>query len=120
MIGNVDFGSISNSSSAQTGYEDFTNISINVSQGSIYHYNSILGKESLKKVMPFGFFNSDGDFDDAGEQVWTGTTSSVSGTFSIPASATIGATRMRVSMKYNETPTSCELFPYGQRTIQLI
>jgi spore coat protein U-like protein len=36
MIGNVDFGSISNSSSAQTGYEDFTNISINVSQGSAY------------------------------------------------------------------------------------
>jgi hypothetical protein len=30
------FWSISNSSSAQTGYEDFTNISINVSQGSAY------------------------------------------------------------------------------------
>jgi hypothetical protein len=44
-------------------------------------------------------FNADGDFDDAGEQVMTiGATSSspVSGTVSIPTSATIGATRMRV------------------------
>jgi hypothetical protein len=77
-----------------------------------------LGKRKFKEGYAVWIdFNSDGDFDDAGEQVWTsGTTnsSSVSGTFSIPASATIGATRMRVSMKYNETPTSCELFPYGQ------
>jgi hypothetical protein len=70
-----------------------------------------LGKRKFKEGYAVWIdFNSDGDFDDAGEQVWTsGTTnsSSVSGTFSIPASATIGATRMRVSMKYNETPTSC-------------
>jgi hypothetical protein len=72
MIGNVDFG-ISNSSSAQTGYEDFTNISINVSQGSAYgHYNSILGKRKFKEGYAVWIdFNSDGDFDDAGEQVWT-------------------------------------------------
>jgi hypothetical protein len=57
-------------------------------------------------------FNADGDFDDAGEQVMTiGATSSspVSGTVSIPTSATIGATRMRVSMKYNGIPSLVKL-----------
>jgi hypothetical protein len=34
--------------------------------------------------------------------------------FTIPATATLGATRMRVSMKYNGIPTACEAFPYGQ------
>jgi hypothetical protein len=56
-------------------------------------------------------------FTDAGETVWTktaSTTTPVSGTFTIPATATLGSTRMRVSMKYNGVPTSCEAFSYGQ------
>jgi hypothetical protein len=38
----------------------------------------------------------------------------VSGTITIPSSVTSGATRMRVSMKYNAVPTSCESFTYGE------
>ena len=35
--------------------------------------------------------------------------------FTIPATATLGATRMRVQMSYNATPTSsCQAFTYGQ------
>ncbi|NQY05815.1 MAG: T9SS type A sorting domain-containing protein, partial [Flavobacteriaceae bacterium] len=62
-------------------------------------------------------YNQDGDFTDSGEQVWTqsATTSTpVSGSFTVPTSATEGATRMRVSMKYNAIPTSCESFTYGE------
>jgi GEVED domain/Secretion system C-terminal sorting domain len=44
----------------------------------------------------------------------TSKTTPVSGTFTIPTTAALGATRMRVSMKYNGTPTSCEAFSYGQ------
>jgi hypothetical protein len=32
----------------------------------------------------------------------------------VPTSALSGATRMRVSMKYNANPTSCETFTYGE------
>src|SRR4029077_12347404 len=62
-------------------------------------------------------YNQDGDFVDAGEQVWTRaatTTTPVSGTITIPATASLGNTRMRVSMKYNGIPTACETFSYGQ------
>jgi hypothetical protein len=41
-------------------------------------------------------------------------TTPVTGSFTIPATATDGATRMRVSMKYNAIPTSCEAFSYGE------
>jgi hypothetical protein len=55
-------------------------------------------------------FNADGDFD-AGEQVMTIEQLQVLqlATVSIPTSATIGATRMRVSMKYNGIPSLVKL-----------
>ncbi|MGG5488433.1 GEVED domain-containing protein, partial [Gaetbulibacter sp. PBL-D1] len=62
-------------------------------------------------------YNRDGDFNDAGEQVWTQSptqTTPVSGTFTIPTNAVENATRMRVSMKYNGVPTACESFTYGE------
>jgi hypothetical protein len=51
-------------------------------------------------------YNKNGDFSDAGELVWSKAASQtpVSGSFT-PTSATTGATRMRVSMKYNAIPT---------------
>ncbi len=62
-------------------------------------------------------YNQNGDFDDAGEQVWTQAATqntTVGGSFTIPATATLGATRMRVSMRYNQIPTSCGAFQYGE------
>lgn len=120
MIGKVDFGTISNSSSGGTGYEDFTAISTNASRGTAYTITvtPLWSKRKFKEGYSVWIdYNADGDFSDAGEQVWTNVPTSgspVSGTFTIPASATIGATRMRVSMKYNGIPTSCEAFAYGQ------
>ena len=61
-------------------------------------------------------FNRDGDFTDAGEQVFgTNTTSNttVNGTLNIPGSAS-GTTRMRIAMKWNAPATSCESFSYGE------
>jgi hypothetical protein len=62
-------------------------------------------------------YNKDGDFADSGERVWSRTattTSPVSGTFTVPTTAATGATRMRVSMKYNGVPSYCETFTYGE------
>ena len=119
-IGRVKFGTIDNSSTASSGYTDFTSISTNLNAGSSYAititpvWTSTVYQEAYSVWIDF---NRDGDFTDAGEQVYTRsatTASPVSGNISISGSATPGATRMRVSMKYNGIPTSCETFSYGE------
>jgi len=67
-------------------------------------------------------FNNDGDFTDSGEEINLGSytfpnsggTYTYSKTFSVPSSATSGNKRMRVILKYNSAPTSCESFSYGE------
>jgi endonuclease I/chitodextrinase len=119
-IAKVTFGSINNTSSGTAGYENYTAIVTNASQGSA---NTITITPSwTSTVYSEGYavwidYNQNGIFTDAGEQVWTkaiSTTTPVSGSFTIPATAKLGSTRMRVSMKYNGVPTACEAFSYGQ------
>jgi photosystem II stability/assembly factor-like uncharacterized protein len=120
LIGNVQLGSINNSSTGGTGYTDFTSISTDLTVGSS---NTITitpfwtGTIYNEAYAVFIDYNKDGDFDESNEIVWTlpaTTNSPVSGTFSVPSTATLGTTRMRVSMKYNGIPTPCETFSYGQ------
>jgi hypothetical protein len=60
-------------------------------------------------------YNKDGDFDDAGEEVFSGYGSSVvSGSFTVSTSASSGATRMRVSMRYGGNPPTCGTFTWGE------
>jgi len=62
-------------------------------------------------------WNGDGDFVDAGETAFTkaaSKTTPVVGEITIPATADLKKVRMRVSMKFNSIPTSCESFTYGQ------
>ena len=119
-IGRVQFGTINNTSTGGTGYTNFTAISTNVVRGSA---NTItITPAWTSTVYSEGYavfidYNQDGDFIDAGETAYTKATSTATpatGTITIPATATLGSTRMRVSMKYNGTPTSCETFSYGQ------
>ena len=119
-IGKVQLGTISNTSTGGTGYTDFTAISTTLTIGTT---NTItITPAWASTVYSEGYavwidYNKDGDFADAGEQVFTKATSTAttaSGSFTIPATATLGSTRMRVSMKYNGTPTACETFSYGQ------
>jgi Zn-dependent metalloprotease len=119
-IGKVVFGTISNTSTGTAGYENFTAISTNTVAGSAYtititpSWTSTIYNEGY---VVFIDYNQDGDFADSGETVWTkaaSKTTPVTGTITIPASATLGTTRLRVAMKYNGIPTSCEAFSYGQ------
>ena len=119
-IGKVVFGTISNTTTGGTGYENYTAISTNAVRSTAYTITITPSWTSTKYKEGYAVFidyNKDGDFADSGETVWTkaaSTTTPVSGTFTIPATATLGATRIRVSMKYNGIPTSCETFSYGQ------
>lgn len=120
-IGKVVLGSISNTSTGTAGYEDFTALSTNLVRGTSNTITITPSWTSTKYKEGYAVwidYNGNGVFTDAGEKVWTkaaSTTTPVSGTFTIPATATLGATRMRVQMNYNATPTSsCQSFTYGQ------
>ena len=120
LIGRVQIGTIDNTSTGGTGYTDFTAISTTAIQGS--NQTIIITPTWTSTTFSEGYavfidYNADGDFADTGETVWTkaaSTTTPVTGTFIVPATATLGATRLRVSLKYNAIPTSCETFSYGQ------
>ncbi|MDX8552346.1 M4 family metallopeptidase [Tenacibaculum sp. 1B UA] len=120
-IERVQLGSIDNTSDGGGGYSDFTTISTDLSIGDS---NTItITPKWTGTVYSEGYgvwidYNQDGDFSDSGETVWTKAASKdtpVSTSFTVPASATEGATRMRVVLKYNATPTACEAtFSYGE------
>ncbi|WP_172280355.1 reprolysin-like metallopeptidase [Chryseobacterium sp. LAM-KRS1] len=120
-IGNVKFGTINNTSTGTVGYEDFTALSTNVTRGTAYTISitpvwaSTVYNEAYAVYIDY---NKDGDFTDSGELVWSkagSTTTPVTGSITIPTSATSGSTRMRVMMKYSSVPSSpCGSYTYGQ------
>jgi len=120
-IGNVKFGTINNTSTGTAGYENFTSVSTNVTRGSAYTVSITPVWTSTKYNEAYAVYidyNGDGDFTDNGELAWTKTgsqTSPVTGTITIPSTATAGTTRIRVMMQYNSVPSSsCGSYTYGQ------
>jgi len=119
-IGNVQLNTINNSSNGGNGYTDFTSISTDLTVGTNYTISitpTWTGTKYNEGEAVWIDYNADGDFADAGELVWSAAASQnspVSGNFTVPTGATLGATRMRVSMKYNGIPTACEAFDYGE------
>ncbi len=119
-IGRVQLGTINNSSTGNNGYTDFTSISTDLTKGAsstIIVTPTWTGTAYPEGIAVWIDFNNDKDFDDAGELVYSraaSTATPASGSFTPPTSAITGTTRMRVSMKYNGTPTTCESFQYGE------
>ncbi len=120
-IGNVTFGSINNTSTGTAGYENFTSISTNVTRGTANTISITPVWTSTKYNEAYAVYidyNRDGDFTDSGELAWTragSQTTPVTGSITIPATASLGSTRMRVMMQYNSIPSSsCGSYTYGQ------
>ena len=119
-IAKVVLGTINNTSTGAAGYENFTSVSTNLSRGS--SQTITITPSWTSTVYSEGYavwidYNKNGLFTDAGELVFSKAASKVTpatGTITIPATAALGVTRMRVSMKYNGIPTSCETLSYGQ------
>jgi chitodextrinase len=115
-ISKVVIGSFTNTSTA-AGYTDFTSKVINVNAGSNYSVSLTPGFASSSYLEYWKIwvdFNADGDFDDTGEQLFSGSgTGVVSGSIAIPSSGS-GTTRLRVVMRYNAAPTSCGSYSYGE------
>lgn len=128
-INRVQLNTLDNNGSGvgttSTGYSDFTATSsliTNLFSGT--QYTISITPEWTGQAYDEGYavwidYNMDGDFEDAQELVWSQTPTNVtpvSGTFTLPlpTDAKYGQTRMRVSMKYNGTPSECENFDYGE------
>lgn len=115
-ISSVQVGAFSNTSAA-AGYTDFTALTCNLTAGNSVNVTLTPGFASTTYTEYWKIwidYNIDGDFVDAGEEVYSGVgTAAVTGSFTVPSSAS-GVTRMRVSMKWNAAQTSCETFSYGE------
>jgi len=121
----VELNTINNTSGNDSGYGDYTGISTNLEQGQNYPLSltpGFGGGAFSERWIVWIDFNRNGTFTDAGEQVYdsaTGSTSAVTGSISIPSSASLGNTVMRVSMKWagnggGAFPEPCETFQYGE------
>ncbi len=105
--------------SGSSHYSDYTNETITLSRGGAYTVSispqfSQTSKTEYHRV--WIDLNKDGDFTDSGEQLFSspGSTTTVTGTITIPVTTSTGTTRLRVAMKRNSSPTSCEIFEYGE------
>ena len=120
-IKSVALNTINNTSSGSTsGYSDFTSISTTLSMNDTYSITITPGWPGGTYNEGYAVwidYNADGDFLDSGELVFNQTptnTNTITGTFTVPNNLSEVTTRMRVAMKYNGTPTACEVFNYGE------
>jgi len=114
----VGIGGISNTTVANGGYGNFTNLVGNLPYGS----NTIVLSAGYKSVAYKEYWgvwidlNQNGTFESAEKLVTntSNTSSNNSFSFTIPTTALAGQTRMRVAMKRSSAPTACESFFYGE------
>jgi endonuclease I/chitodextrinase len=114
----VGIGGISNATLDNDGYGDFTAQVANLSYGANTIVLSV-GFASAPYTEHWGVwidFNKNGTFEEVEKVVSASTseTDNLSYNFDIPSTAVSGNTRMRVAMKWNGVPTSCETFGYGE------
>ncbi|MCB2208309.1 MAG: PKD domain-containing protein [Bacteroidetes bacterium] len=117
-IQSIALGTYTNNSGSDGGYGDFTSSAISVESGQSYTFiitPGFSGRARKEFMRVWIDFNVDGDFTDSGELVFSADRRKgvTTGIINIPSGLT-GETRMRVSMKYNAAPTSCEHFSYGE------
>ncbi len=117
-IASVAVGSFSNSS-GKAGYSDFTGLTANLSTGahSLTLTPGYSGPSRNEYWRIWIDYNVDGDFNDAGELAFdagSAQSGTKTGTLTIPTSAAGVTTRMRISMKRDAAPGSCETFARGE------
>ncbi|MCB8964975.1 MAG: fibronectin type III domain-containing protein [Bacteroidales bacterium] len=115
----VKLNTINNTTSANGGYANFTSLSTDLGRGTsntIYFSAGFKSSTYTEYWYIWIDYDQDGTFEST-ELICSGSSSSsstLSKTFTVPSDAALGATRMRVTMKYNAAPTACETFSYGE------
>lgn len=124
----IGFNTISNATPTKTlGYNDFTSQTTSVIKNSSYSLNVRGNSGGAYTLYCKAWFdwNLDGDFADAGEEYTLGSVYNVTDaalslsplSITIPATASTGNVRMRVSLKYSASvtyPTCCETGQDGE------
>ena len=119
-ISRVRYNTIDNSSSSTSGYENFTAISTTVIQGSIQPITVDISNFFTGDLVRVWIdFNQNGSFTDPGERVvaTTSSTNPAVANITIPVTASIGPTRMRIRMYWQPSdpdPGPCGNTIYGQ------
>ena len=115
----VAFGGFTNTTSNDGGYGDYTNKIASVASGSTNTITISAGFATTSYTEYWSIWidlDQNGTFEND-EQMVSGSSSSSSNltaSITIPSSASLGTTRMRVSMKYNSDQSACETFSYGE------
>ncbi len=118
-ISGVVLGSINNTGTAADGYHDYTNLQTNLQVGqnntiSITNGDPYVGDDTGGWID----WNHDGDFDDANENILCDVDGGASGSynFSTPNDAILGATTMRIRIKYSgsDCGSPCGTTTYGE------
>ncbi len=120
-ISNVTLNTINNTSGSTT-YSDFTSISTPLILGTSSNISVSVTVDGawVQHCIAWVDWNKNCSFIDAGEIFDLGQTPGtagthvLSGTITVPATATVGSTRMRVSERYNQNPGPCDISLYGE------
>ncbi|WP_035567267.1 M4 family metallopeptidase [Hymenobacter sp. IS2118] len=116
----VNLGTINRTSAKDAGYYNGTALSTSIAAGSAQTIRFSAGFTSTAYTENWKIYidyNRDGDFTDAGELIVSGSSASaatLSGAFTVPATARTGATRLRVVLSDNAATTSCNTYSYGE------
>ncbi len=124
----ISLGNINNTSGADGGYADFTTQSASIEIGASasltitpgFPYSWLFGYTTQAEFYSVWIdLNQDGDFDDANELQYVSPSSNsgyqaFSVSLSIPASAALGETRLRIAMKRGSAANSCEALANGE------
>ena len=118
-ITNVTIGSINNSTGVEAGnYGNFTTQIVNVGQTVQQAFSITLGAGPTYDMKIWIDWNDDFDFTDAGEEVFSGVApaanpATITGNFTVPATAPLGNHRMRVGGVDFGPPTPCWTAAWG-------
>jgi hypothetical protein len=114
-IARVQVGTLDNSSGS-SAYTDFTSLIANLTTGSSTNITLTPSTTNNTEYWKIWIdYNRDGDFADSGENVYSGSGKTTkTGSFTVPSATAKGTSRMRVTMRYNNTPTYCDSFSYGE------
>ena len=110
LVKDVIFSGISNTGTGKSNYTDYTSQHASVTAGSSYTLKVKIKKNNHKYLKAWIDWNHDYDFTDSGEEYTLATNvngeHSYTTSITIPSSANIGTTRMRVTVLKNSAPTS--------------
>ncbi|MGV4412760.1 GEVED domain-containing protein [Chryseobacterium sp. T1] len=112
-ISRVQFANIDNSSTSTAGYENFSHIVGTVERSKNYQMTVSISQFDTDKTTVWIDYNQDGVFSND-EKISLTATNLATGSITIPATAKLGKTGMRVRTNYNVEGPACGDTTYGQ------